>query len=185
MRLLILTNGNKDTCDTTTVRMIETMIQRGHSVDVLGTNDLTIRSEGKAPWYVRMRQQRSAVITRSMAQALKKHLQAREEYDVIVPTHIYCGRILDALHRDPEAILPPMILVSVEYDNLPRKAQLSCDDYFVMSANAQKTMQRWGIPDSKIHLIDVTKHTASEICSRIEKIQSEWAALLNAFINGA
>jgi len=65
-------------------------------------------------------------------------------------------------------------LVSTEYDSLPRKVDLYCDEYLTMSKRAISIMVDWGIPAERIHYIEVSDQTIPALCDKIEQLALQW-----------
>ena len=187
MKLLILTSGNGSERNTTETRLKDELIRRGHAVSLIALDELE-----KQYLAVRGRQlPKQSVVEKlfgnrqrfraehCLLPALAAHLRVNQ-YAAILPTKVEAAEIVSSLLQSETGTTAFTALVSTEYDALPRKADLSCDDYIVMSKRAISTMVDWGINAERIHYVEVSDHTIQELSGLIEALAKQWQEIIQS-----
>jgi len=175
MNVLILTNENGS--NTTEMRLQQELQKRGHMVTLMTLSELEKRADKGCEELPNLIQKlfssrQTYRVEHVLAPTLAAWLQAHP-YDAILPTKIIAAQaVSEVLHS--ENCTAFTALVSTEYDSLPRKVDLYCDEYLTMSKRAISIMVDWGIPAERIHYIEVSDQTIPALCDKIEQLALQW-----------
>lgn len=180
MKILVFSNGRNDIYKYTVHQFEAELMHRKHDVHVLYSS----QSEGKIRPSSKWSHHPARKAEKANFQAMVKKYSTvfREHtYDMVIATHISCGKILNHIYNSETVFFPYMVYLPLEDDHLPRKARLSFDEYIIQNEAEKKQLQRWGVPASLIHLVEVEKQVSYHICSLIEESYSQWSQLKQAF----
>ncbi len=178
MNILILTSERENTELSTEIRLRDELIRRGNEVSLMDIAKLKKQSSCSANTSAQKcsRLKRffsNAGEREANATALQSILQAGQ-YDAILPTKICAAEAVSSMFQFQYSVEAFTALVSTEYDSLPRRANLYCDEYIVTSKRAIPLMIDWGIPVERIHLVDVSEHTIQTLCDLLEPLIKQW-----------
>lgn len=181
MKILILTSGNVNKADTIETQLRDELTQHSHEVFVLDVEAMEKNKElienCHMPKQGVLRKlfadHQLHRIKHILAPALRDYLH-NQQYDAIVPTTTYAAAVVSVLQQAQDKPSAYTVLVSAEYDSLPRKESLSCDDYIVMNKAAISTLVDWGVNAARIHYFDVSDHVIHDICNLLESLVLQW-----------
>lgn len=192
MHILILSDDSHGVQDATVNGLQTELKRRGYIVTPLGMNELSqlgkkLEKEGSdARKKFRIRRifgKRYRLLNEILVPAFEHHLKDLK-YDFLIATDISMGEIISKALLNSQQYVPPSILISTQYNDLPKKATMASDEYILFSQSACNHFLEYGIPAERIHFFDATKNTISSVCDFIEDELRQWDDLMRHFLGG-